>query len=522
MKRTATLALFLTHAGLALLGGAVRAQNAPADGSGAAGPPPVTLTSQQDHQRVMDLLHITTLRTGASSRDQNMDPSKENPYPNLPDPLVLKNGQKVTTPEMWWQQRRPEIVEDFDREIYGRRPKTTPKVNWEVLSTTRTTEGGVAVIKKQLTGHVDNSSYPLVTVGIRLALTVPAEAKGPVPVMMQFSSPMFAFGAFGPTGPRRGGPAAGGMGGFGGMRRGAMTTGTLGRGGAGALAGGMRRGGAMTSGTRGRGGMGGFGGPIGPTWQQQALAKGWGYALIDTGSIQADNGAGLTQGIIGLVNKGQPRKVDDWGVLSAWGWGASRALDYFESDPAVDAKQVGLEGHSRWGKATIVAMAYDPRFAICYVSSSGEGGAKLHRHNMGEVVEKVAETGEYHWMAGNFIKYAGPLTWGDMPVDSHELIAMCAPRPVFIGGGSNVLGNPGSDDAWADPKGMFMAAAGAGPVYELLGKKGLGTTEFPPVETALVDGEVAFRQHNGGHTDGPNWPVFFKYADRYIKAPGLK
>jgi hypothetical protein len=182
--------------------------------------------------------------------------------------------------------------------------------------------------------------------------------------------------------------------------------------------------------------------PPGPTWQQQVLAKGWGYAIIVPTSYQADNGAGLTQGIIGLCNKGQPRKVDDWGALRAWAWGASRALDYFETDPAVDATQVGIEGLSRYGKAALVTMAYDPRFAIGFIGSSGQGGAKLHRRNFGELVENVASSGEYHWMAGNYIKYAGPLTANDLPVDSHELIALCAPRPVFISAGSpQVEGN---------------------------------------------------------------------------------
>jgi hypothetical protein len=250
----------------------------------------------------------------------------------------------------------------------------------------------------------------------------------------------------------------------------------------------------------------------GPNWQQQVLAKGWGWATINTSSIQADNGAGLTSGIIGLVNKGQPRTVDDWGVLKAWAWGASRALDYFQTDPAVNAKQVGLEGHSRWGKATLVAMAYDQRFAIAYVSSSGEGGAKIHRRNWGELVENVASSGEYHWMAGNFIKYAGH--WDRLPVDSHELVAMCAPRPVLITGGTAEKG-----DGWTDTKGMFLAASGASPVYELLGKKGLGATEMPPVETPLIDGDIAFRQHNGGHTDALNWPTFITFASRYFKAP---
>jgi hypothetical protein len=404
----------------------------------------------------MDLLHITALRRGADGRNTqapnaaNYDESKANPYPNLPDPLVLKNGRKVSTAAMWWNQRRLEIVEDFDREIYGRLPTGLPKVTWEVTKSTEETNGDVPVITKQLAGHVDNSSYPQITVDIQVTLTTPANAKGPVPVILEF-------GLTGMRGPAR--PPA-----------------------------------------------------PGPTWQQQVLAKGWGYAVLSPTSVQADNGQGLTQGIIGLVNKGQPRKLDDWGALRAWAWGASRVLDYFETDKSVDAKRVGIEGHSRYGKATVVAMAYDPRFAIAFVSSSGEGGVKLHRRNWGELVENVAATNEYHWMAGNFIKYAGSLNWNDLPVDSHELVALCAPRPVFISAGAT------NGDGWVDAKGMFLAAAGAGPVYKLLGKKDLGTAEFPAIETTLIDGDVAFRQHSGGHTPAPNWPTFLRFADRYFKS----
>jgi hypothetical protein len=436
-------------------------------------PTPVELTAQQDHQRTMQLLGMTSIRQGANGSDPkapnaaNYDESKANPYPALPDALLLMNRERVTTPEMWWTQRRPEIVELFDREIYGRMPANVPSVMWSVKSTKDTTNGDVAIIRKELVGHVDNSSYPGVTVDILVTLNTPANAKGPVPVILQFSG-----GGFGPPRPA---------------------------GAAGAPAGPPPAAAVPRPGP-----------PPGPSWQSQVLARGWGYASINTGSVQRDNGGGLTQGIIGLANKGQPRKLDDWGVLRAWAWGASRALDYFETDKAVNAKQVGLEGHSRWGKATLVAMAYDPRFAVAYVSSSGEGGAKLHRRNAGELVENVAGANEYHWMAGNFLKYAGPLTWGDMPVDAHELIAMCAPRPVFISGGEK-------GDGWVDARGMFMAAAAAQPVYELLGKKGMGTYDFPPVETALVNGDIAFRQHTSGHTDGPNWPTFLTFAERYFR-----
>jgi hypothetical protein len=446
-----------------------------------ATPGPVKMTAQQDHQNMMDQLGIKTLRRGADGMNrqspyyQNTDESKANPYPNLPDPLMLKNGQKVTTARMWWEQRRPEIVEDFDREVYGRVPGNTPKVTWEVTETTRETDGNVPVIRKQLVGHVDNSSYPAITVDIHLTLTTPANAAGPVPVMMEFG---FSFGP----------------GGFGGFGKAGSKAGTP---------------------PARRPGFGGFGG--GPSWQQQVLVKGWGYAIIVPNSIQADNGAGLTQGIIGLCNKGQPRKPEDWGALRAWAWGASRALDYFETDKAVDAKQVGIEGLSRYGKAALVAMAYDQRFAIGFIGSSGEGGAKLHRRNWGELVENLTGSGEYHWMAGNFLKYGGPLNAGDLPVDAHELIAMCAPRPTFISYGAS--SGPGAEGTWVDQKGSFMAAVAAGPVYKLLGKKDLGTAEFPPVEKALTDGELAWRQHAGGHTTGPNWPTFLTWADRYIKSP---
>ncbi len=253
---------------------------------------------------------------------------------------------------------------------------------------------------------------------------------------------------------------------------------------------------------------------VGPPGAPQVLARGWGYAEYVPTSAQPDNGAGLAEGIIGLANNGQPRTAEQWGALKAWAWGASRALDYFETDRDVDAKQIGIEGHSRYGKASLVAMAYDPRFAIGYISSSGESGAKLYRHHFGEQIGNVAATSEYHWMAGNFLKYDSVMSTGDLPVDANELIALVAPRPVFISGGAT------EGDGWADAKGMFLAAAGAGPVYRLLGKKDMGTVVFPPMETPLIEGDIAFRQHAGGHTPGPNWPTFLTFASRYLHAPG--
>jgi hypothetical protein len=426
-----------------LLGVAAWAENAP----------PANLTAEQDHKSMMGQLGIAEIRRGADGRDPNApnaanyDEAKGNPYPELPPLLVLANGKPVTDAKTWWKRRRPEIVEAFDREVYGRMPAHVPGVKWKVTESREDVVGGKPVVFRKLVGHVDNTSYPLIDVNIDAELTTPKDAHA-VPVVVEFF-PFEFRGRFPPQ------PS--------------------------------------------------------PTWQEQVIAKDWAYAVLSTSTIQADNGAGLTQGIVGLVNKGRPRKPDDWGALRAWAWGASRLLDFLETTPEVDAKRAVIEGVSRFGKAALVTMAYEPRYAIGFIGSSGMGGAALHRRRIGELLENVAGSGEYHWMAGNYIKYAGPLTAKDLPVDSHELIALAAPRPLFIG-----AGNPAQGDAWVDPRGMFMATAAASPVWELLGKKGLGTGEFPPLETPLTAGELAWRQHAGGHTSGPNWPTFLEFAARYF------
>lgn len=410
-----------------------------------------------DHRHMREQLGIRALRPGPNPNDQStFDEAKANPYrDSMPDALRMKDGRKVTR-RSEWPKRRAEILEDFEREVYGRIPAGVPKVTWEVTATTPGEVGGVPVVTKTLAGHVDNSAYPQLAVNIQASYTVPANARKPVPVMVEFS---FPFG---------------------------------------------RRGGV-------------------PAWHRLAISQGWGFGSLVPTSIQPDNNR-LTTGIIGLTNKGRPRKPDDWGALRAWGWGVSRLIDYFEQsrDSGVDPKKVGIEGLSRYGKAAIVAQAFDERVAVGLIGSSGEGGVKLHRHLFGEAVENLAG-GEYYWMAGNFIKYGAsdpPMTAADLPVDSHELIALCAPRPCFISYGVVERG----DAKWVDARGSFMAAVLAGPVYRLLGKKGLGTPgdyltdPMPPVGT-LIGGELAWRQHEGGHDVTPNWPTFFQWVGRYIKAP---
>lgn len=408
--------------------------------------------SWEDHHLMMQKLGISELRPGPSGNPDapdaaNTDESKASPYTTLPDPLTFNNGAPVQTPEDW-ERRKGEIFEAFDREMYGRMPESTPAVVWEVVEKATTAVGDYPAITRKLTGRVDNSSFPAISVEIDMTLTLPKDAEGAVPVILEFGWG-FQFSRSEKSNE--------------------------------------------------------------PTWQEQVLAKGWGYAVLIPTSVQADNGAGLREGIIGLVNKGKPRDLDDWGALRAWAWGASRAMDYFETVPEVDASWIVIEGLSRYGKAALVTMAYDPRFAVGCIGSSGAGGAKILRRVFGEQVENLASLGEYHWFAPNFIKYAGPLTPLDLPVDAHELIALCAPRPVFIS-----VGSPKVEGQWIDGRGMFLAAVHAEPVYELLGKQGMGTDTYPPQETALTDGEIAFRQHPGGHTVGPNWPTFLNYAERYF------
>lgn len=472
MKPAASLRAGVALGCLLAIAGA-RAQNpAPCE--------PKNWTTAEDHRNMLDQLGIKALRPGPSGNEKdanhaNYDEALANPFPDLPEVLTLKDGRKVTTAAMW-AERRNEIVEDFEREVIGRIPSNVPRVTWSVADSARGTLGSLPVVGKQLVGHVDNSSCPSINVDIQFTLVTPADVTAPVPVMIIF----------------RGG--------------------TLGQ----AL--------GTAPPPAGRGGFTPPPGMLGtdPPATEQLIAAGWGFAFLNPASIQADNGAGLTKGIIGLVNKGGPRKPDDWGSLRAWSWGAARALDYLETDPAVNARHVGIDGVSRYGKAALVTMAFERRFAVVLVGSSGEGGAKLHRRNFGEAVENLTGSGEYHWMAGNFLKYGaadaafGSKTAADLPVDAHELIALCAPRPTFVS-----YGIPEKGDAkWLDQQGSYMATVAAGRVFRLLGAKDLGvgddykTAKLPGVNVSLLEGVLAWRQHDGGHTDGPNWKHFIPWADR--------
>ncbi len=442
-----------------------------------------------EHQRELDLLHLSATRPGVDGNGKgdkpvNYDEAKAGVTDanvlqpgTLPAVLTFADGRPVRTAKDW-ARRRTELLRTFDAVELGVTPAVTPEVTWRVVSNTVgprdwTDATGTAqhaagrtmmVRTKVLRGQLAHPDDPTIPVNIDLLLVTPVTTPGMhvpkgVPVVMEFS---YHF------------PAS-------------------------------------------------FKMPVslntpGPSWQDQVLQRGWGYAEYQPYSVQPDNAAGLTAGVIGLTNHGKPRGVGDWGALKAWGWGASRALDYLATDADVDAQHVAIEGHSRFGKAALVTMAYDTRFAAGFLSSSGAGGVNLWRRTYGEQLENVEAPGEFHWEAGNLLKYAAdPLHATDLPMDQHELLALCAPRLTFVSAGS-VLTTPGTvGDQWVDAHGMFLSAVAASPVWVLLGSKGLSdaagpVVRFPTVETGLMGGRLAFRQHTLGHTPGPNWPTFLDFV----------
>jgi hypothetical protein len=424
--------------------------------------------ARKELNRELAVLGIKALRPPHDPRNPgaanppNYDEALANKDVPPPDVLRMHNGRMVTTAAQWWKTRRPEIVEDISREIYGRVPAHVPAVTWKVVGTKNENFGRTPAETRHIVGHVDNSAWPAVSVDIDVYESVPLHRiHDKIPAILTI---IFAGAGYESGGSNSNKPD-------------------------------------------------GSGAPVGVDYREQILSKGWAVVTMNPQSIQLDQGGGgtLDKGIIGLSNKGKPRKMDDWGAERAWAWGAARVMDYLQTDARLNGDQIAVAGHSRYGKAALLTMAFDQRFAAGYISASGSGGAKLLRRNFGETPEDLASPAEFHWMAGNFLKYAGPLKAKDLPVDADSVIALAAPRPVFLGSGATNAG-----DAWVDPKGMFQAAVNASAVWKLLGKKGLETDRMPPVNTALSKGDVAWRQHPYGHSIRPDWPAFVAFASKYL------
>lgn len=418
-----------------------------ARGAGAAGATNAPLPRTDDHGNA--------IRRAPTGHISNYDESKVGDY-TLPDPLVLANGEPVRDARTWFDVRRPELLRLYDEDIYGGIPANAPKATSKVIETDSNAIGGLAIHKYVRIQFGDAADGP----AANLHLYLPVAATKPVPVLLQivfFSNPPFPERntETPPANPRR--------------RPGVSEA-----------------------------------GPI-----TNIFAHGYGYATFRYTDIQPDNSNTFHSGVISLtLQPGQTRPApDDWGTISAWAWGASRVLDYLETDPAVDAKHVALIGHSRLGKTVLVAGARDPRFALIFSSCAGEMGSSLARRDYGETVDDMAAN--FPWQfAGNFQKYAGH--WNDMPVDTHMIIALNAPHPVFITGGTQ--------DQWADPRGEFLAEVAAGPVYRLVGKQDLGATNGPPLDTPIIAGDLGFHYHTGGHMiTAPDWQAFLDFADKYFK-----
>jgi hypothetical protein len=407
--------------------------------------------TERDYHETLQRLGLGSLRAGVDGMHPdapnavNYDEARVRPYV-LPPLLTMRDGRPVQTAADWWSKRRPQLVELFDREMYGRVPAKAPVIHWELKSTEQRSKAGMAVATRHYVGKATEDPR----LAIELDVTLPEKARGPVPLVLELGFPEgFHFPGFPP--PPNGGP----------------------------------------------------------DWTEQVAARGWGYAILVPYTVQPDDGAGLSEGVIGIAAQAKPRASGDWGALRAWAWGASRAFDLFARNPRIDRRRVAVEGLSRYGKTALVVMAYDPRFSIGFVGSSGAGGAKLLRRNFGEQIGNLAASGEYHWFAPNFLKYDGPLTVDDLPVDAHELIALVAPRPLFIGAGTVEHG-----DGWVDARGSFEAARAASPAYRLLGLKGLVGDTYPAVGEMRDGGRIAFRQQPDGHSNALNWPYFLAFAAR--------
>ncbi len=384
------------------------------------------------------------LKTGHVS---NYDESKVKPY-TLPNPLIMANGQPVRSENDWRNKRRPEIIKLYEDQIFGHVPPIAPRVTWEVADTDPKARDGAALMKHVVGRIGDAANAPR----INMTVYTPAAARKPVPLILVVN---FGGGDAGRAAAR--GPAP----------------------------------------------------SPDPPVAADILARGWGYAMFGYQDIQPDRANALTQGAIGLTlapGASQPAP-DEWGAISAWAWGVSRAIDYLETDKSVNGSRIALEGFSRVGKTALWATAKDQRIAAVLAACAGEMGSALSRRDWGETVDDMAQNFPY-WFATNFQRWPG--RWNEMPVDAHMLIALAAPRPVFLTGGTA--------DQWSDPKGEFLAGVAAGPVYRLLGRKDLGTTDFPAPDTPLTSGEIGWVEHTGPHAlTAGDWTIFLNFLGKYFK-----
>jgi hypothetical protein len=424
------------------------------------------------HQIRIALLMVVVLAPGAALQagqdHNNQDESKVPPY-TLPAVLSMQDGTPVRTADDWIQKRRPEILRLYEDNVHGHTPAGLPSgFSFHVVEEDRHALSGTAHRKQVEVHFSDKPRTPV----MHLLLYTPAEAKGPVPVFLclHFSGnwaivndpDVRLYEMWDRKTQKQVMPPAG------------------------------------TS----RGQSKEWDVPL-------VLSRGYGIAAVHYGDIEPDfdKGAGLPYGVRALFfQPGQTeRGPNHWGAIGAWAWGLSRALDYLVTDKDVDGKKVIAVGQSRLGKTVLWAGAQDQRFAMVIASCSGEGGAALSRRDYGENLDNMTTTYLYQF-CDNFKRYYKH--WDDLPVDAHMLVALMAPRPLLL--------NTGSEDQWSDPKGEFLAAQAASPVYALFGKSGPAGDALPPLDHPLLH-DLAFHEHAGRHAILPSdWKVFLDFADQKL------
>ncbi len=413
------------------------------------------------------LLWLVACSALAQQADVNYDETKVPAY-TLPDALRLENGERVASDRLWFEKRRPELVRLFEQNVYGRAPSKAGGMRFEVTSVDVHAFGNKA-IRKEVTIHfTDKNDGPK----MNLLLYFPRPARKPVPVFLGLNF--------------KGNQAVAADPGIA-MSRAWMPEqpGVVDH--------------RATEATRGADAQ---------RWQvEKIVAHGFGLATACYNDIEPDYDGGFDAGVHRLFYiPGQTRPAaDEWGSIAAWAWGLSRALDYLETDKDADARRVAVMGHSRLGKAALWAGARDRRFALVISNDSGEGGAALSRRWFGETVKRI-NTSFPHWFCANYKKFNDDVN--ALPVDQHELLALIAPRPLYVASAA--------EDQWADPKGEFLSARAADPVYRLLGTDGLGATEMPPVGAPIMT-TIGYHIRAGGHdVTAYDWDRFLEFAAKHL------